>query len=108
MKVLSRIEEIVLLSIWKLQGNAYGVTIRKQVSKTTGKDWSIGAIYAPLHRVEKKGLLNTVISNPLPERGGRSKVYYEINPKGKKALLEAKKVHDALWVGISPLEFERE
>ncbi len=108
MKVLSRTEEIVLLSIWKLQENAYGVTIRKQVSKITGKNWSIGAIYAPLHRVEKKGLVRTVKSNPLPERGGRSKVYYEITLKGKKALLETKKVHDSLWVGVSPLEFERE
>ena len=108
MKVLSRTEEIVLLSIWKLQGNAYGVTIRKQVSTITGKNWSIGAIYAPLHRVEKKGLVRTIKSDPLPERGGRSKVYYEITPKGIKALLETKKVHDSLWVGISSLEFERE
>jgi len=108
MKLLSRSEEIVLLSIWKLQGNAYGVTIRKQVSKITGKNWSIGAIYAPLHRVEKKRLVRTIKSDPLPERGGRSKVYYEITPKGKKALLEIKKVHDSLWVGISSLEFERE
>lgn len=108
MKLLSRSEEIVLLSIWKLQGNAYGVTIRKQVSKITGKNWSIGAIYAPLHRVEKKGLVKTVKSDPLPERGGRSKIYYEITPKGKNALLETKKVHDALWVGISYLQFENE
>ena len=106
--MLSRTEEIVLLSIWKLQGSAYGVTIRKQVSKITGKNWSIGSIYAPLHRVEKKGLVRMVKSDPLPERGGRSKVYYEITPKGKKALLEAKKVHDSLWVGISSLDFEHE
>jgi len=108
MELLSRTEEIVMLSIWKLKGDAYGVTIRKQVSKITGKNWSIGAIYAPLHRVEKKGLVRTVKGDPLPERGGRSKVYYEITPKGKKALLETKKVHDSLWVGISSLEFEHE
>ena len=108
MKVLSRTEEIVMLSIWKLKGDAYGVTIRKQVSKITGKNWSIGAIYAPLHRVEKKGLVRTVKGDPLPERGGRSKVYYEITTKGKKALLETKKVHDSLWVGISSLEFQHE
>ncbi len=108
MKLLSRSEEIVLLSIWKLQGNAYGVTIRNQVSKITGKYWSIGAIYAPLHRVEKKGLVRTIKGDPLPERGGRSKVYYEITPKGKKALQEVKKVHDSMWGGISSPQFERE
>jgi DNA-binding PadR family transcriptional regulator len=108
MKLLSRSEEIVLLSIWKLHGSAYGVTIRKQVSKITGKYWSIGAIYAPLHRVEKKGLVKTIKGDPIPERGGRSKIYYEITPRGKKALLEIKKVHDSMWVGIPSLDFERE
>lgn len=108
MKLLSRSEEIVLLSIWKLQGNAYGVTIRKQVSKITSKHWSIGAIYAPLHRVEKKGLVKTIKGDPRPERGGRSKIYYEITPKGKKALLEIKKVHESMWRGIPSLEFENE
>jgi len=108
MKLLSRSEEIVLLSIWKLQGTAYGVTIRKHVSKVTGKQWSIGAIYAPLHRVEKKGLVKTIKGDPRPERGGRSKIYYEITSKGKKALLKIKKVHDSMWVGIPSLEFDRE
>ena len=108
MKLLSRSEEIVMLSIWKLQGSAYGVTIRKQVSKITSKHWSIGAIYAPLHRVEKKGLVKTIKGDPVPERGGRSKIYYEITPEGKKALLEIKKVHDSMWGEIPSLEFERE
>ena len=44
MKLLSRQEEIVLLSIWHLKDNAYGVTIREHISELTGKYWSIGAI----------------------------------------------------------------
>ena len=61
MKLLSRSEEIVLLAIWKLQGNAYGVTIRQQIKNDTGQDWSIGAIYAPLHRIEKKECENSSV-----------------------------------------------
>jgi PadR family transcriptional regulator PadR len=108
MRLLSRSEEIVLLSIWKLQGDAYGVTIRKQVSDVTGRRWSIGAVYAPLHRLEKKGFVKTLQGTPVPKRGGRSKVYYELTPKGKNALLETKKVHESIWVDIPSLRLERE
>jgi PadR family transcriptional regulator PadR len=106
MKLLSRSEEIVLLSTWKLQGNAYGVTIRKQASIATGRPWSIGAIYAPLHRLEKKGLVRTMTGLPTPERGGRSKVFYELTSEGKRSLLEIKKVQEPIWVGIPSPELE--
>ena len=56
MNLLSRSEEVVLLAVWQLQDNAYGVTIRTLVSKATGYPWSIGAVYAPLYRLERKGL----------------------------------------------------
>jgi hypothetical protein len=35
MDLLSRSEEIVLPAIWKLKNDAYGVTIREQVSQDT-------------------------------------------------------------------------
>ncbi len=104
MKLLSRSEEIVLLCVWKLQEDAYGVTIRKLVSEATGHEWSIGAIYAPLHRLEKKGYVRTKQGEPVAERGGRSKVFYKLSEKGKKSLLEIKKVHETVWVGIPSLE----
>ena len=40
MKLLSRPEEIFLLAIWKLQDDAYAVTIRDKVKELTGKDYS--------------------------------------------------------------------
>lgn len=97
MHVLARAEEIVLMAIWKLQGKAYGVNIREQVLTDTGYEWSIGAIYAPLHRLEKKGLVSTTSGAPLPERGGRSRVYYQVTPSGLQALKEIRRVTEALW-----------
>ena len=78
MKWLSRKEELLLLSIWKLKDNAYGVTIREHVSKTTDKYWSIGAIYDVLDRLTRKGLVNTVVGEPVKERGGKSRRFYKI------------------------------
>ena len=73
MKFLSRQEELLLLSIWKLREKAYGVTIRQHVSEVTKKYWSIGAIYDVLDRLERKRLVATVIGEPTKARGGKSK-----------------------------------
>jgi PadR family transcriptional regulator PadR len=103
---LSKPEEIVLLSIWKLRNEAYGVAILRQASRVTGREWSIGAIYAPLHRLQKKGLVRTECGEPLPERGGRSRVYYDLTPKGKRALVEARRVYETLWAGVPTIPLE--
>jgi DNA-binding PadR family transcriptional regulator len=106
MNLLSRSEEIVLIAIWKLQGNAYGVSIRELVNSSTGYEWSVGAIYAPLHRLEKKGFVKTLKGEPVPERGGRHKIYYEIMPEGKKALHQIKRVHENIWEDAPSLGLE--
>lgn len=100
MKYITRAEEIILLSIWKLQKNAYGIEILKHVSDSTGKKWSIGAIYAPLTRLLNKGYVKTYEGSPTPERGGRSKIFYELTSDGIAALEEVKKVHEAIWCDV--------
>ncbi len=97
MKVLSSQDEILLLAILALKDDAYGVTIRHYVSKVTGKEWSIGAIYDPLYRLEKKGYVSSFLSDPTSERGGRAKRIFSVTESGKRALAEHKKVRDELW-----------
>lgn len=104
MTLLTRTEEILLLAVWRLQGDAYGISIREELAKATERTWPIGAVYAPLHRLEKKGYVTTRHGDPVPERGGRSKVYYELSQKGKQALLKTREVHDAIWTGIPLLD----
>jgi DNA-binding PadR family transcriptional regulator len=67
------------------------------VNKTSGYEWSVGATYAPLHRLVKKGLVLTFKGEPSPERGGRHKIYYKITPDGKKALHQIKRIHESIW-----------
>ena len=106
MKFLSRPEEIVLHAVWQLKDDAYCVPIRKHVSKLTGKDWSFGAIYVPLHRLEKKGLVKSFLDNPIPVRGGRSRRIYKITPFGLKALAEVRELHDSMWAGVPEFSSE--
>jgi PadR family transcriptional regulator PadR len=103
MQLLSRSEEIILLAIWRLQNNAYGLSIREEVSVASDRKWSIGAVYAPLQRLEKKDLVITQQGQPEARRGGRSKVFYELTSQGKQALLDVKRVHDTQWSGIPSL-----
>ncbi len=108
MKLLSRIEEIVLLSIWRLQDDAYGMTIRQEVINATGKNWLLGAIYGPLGRIQKNGFVETVKGDPKPERGGRAKIFYRLTPKGKEALIEIQKINQIIWNDLPSLDWQSE
>ena len=101
MKLLTRSEEYVLLAVWRLKGNAYTLSILRQVSEVTGYEWQIGAIYLPLDKLTKKGYLKKRKGEPTAERGGRSKFLYEMTPAGKKALSKIKEVQEAVWAGIN-------
>ncbi|MCP4723402.1 MAG: hypothetical protein GY863_00120 [bacterium] len=100
MKLLTRAEELVLLSVWHLKEKAYSVHIREMLMKTTGEYWSFGAVYMPLDRLVKKSYLESYLADPTPERGGRSKRIYQFTDDGKKALIEVFKIHEAMWQGI--------
>jgi PadR family transcriptional regulator PadR len=103
MKLLSRPEELFLLSIWRLQDNAYAVTIRDQVNEITGKIWSFGATFVTLDRLVQKRYLTSYLSEPTQKRGGRSKRMYQLTREGIKALLDIKKLQESMWDDIPRL-----
>ncbi len=100
MKFLSRQEELLLLSIWKLRKDAYGVTVRQHVSRMTGKYWSIGAVYDVLDRLTRKGLVSTIAGEPVKARGGKSKRYYRITKQGFRELEEVRSLEKRIWLGL--------
>jgi len=106
MKILSRAEELVLLAVWHLQEDAYGVAIRKYIQEMTKEDWSIGAVYVPLDRLTKWGYLRALLGDPTPERGGRSKRYYSLTKEGSAALRHTRRIQDKMWARATETEFE--
>jgi PadR family transcriptional regulator PadR len=103
MRLLSKPEELVLLSVWKLKQNAYCVPIRDFLNKITRKNWSFGSVYDPLNRLEKKGLLKSYKSGPTKERGGRSKRIYHLTSAGQEELREIKVFQQAVWNEVPDL-----
>jgi DNA-binding PadR family transcriptional regulator len=103
MDIITRLEEVVLIAIWRLKGDAYGVTINEAVSDASGKDYSLGALYFTLDQLHKKGYVHKTAGAPTPERGGRSKTYYRLTPEGIEALRQARSHQEALWEGLNGL-----
>jgi DNA-binding PadR family transcriptional regulator len=83
---LGSLEHIVLLAIAQLGENAYGMTVRREIEKRTGRDLSIGATYATLERLESKGFVTSSLGEPTAERGGRAKRLFRIETAGEEAL----------------------
>jgi len=87
---LGQFEQLVLTAILSLGENAYGVTIHKKVTELAyPKSVVLGAVYVTLDRLEDKGYIKSWLSDPTPERGGRSKRYYELQAVGEKVLRES-------------------
>jgi len=104
MPFLSRIEEILLLTIWKLKEEAYGIAIRRQVEKDTGISWLSEAIYAPLSRLKDKGYVKSIKAERSTEKGGRPRIYYQLTPSGLDRLISVQKVNETLWAGVPDLK----
>ena len=103
MTLLSRIDEILLLAIWKLKDEAYGIAIRNQVEKDTGITWLSEAIYAPLSRLKDKGYVGSTTAGKSTEKGGRPRVYYRLTASGLASLISIQEVNRALWRGVPDL-----
>jgi len=108
MAELTRLEEQILLSVWKLQDEAYGISIYKHIRDITRKKLAIGGIYFPLERLVKKSLLKAYKGEPTPVRGGQSKRYYSLTRLGMEELLANRKTQDAFWKNLPKIKFAGE
>lgn len=83
---LGEFEHIILLALLRLEDRAYGVTVRQEIELRTDREVSIGAVYATLDRLEKKGYVTSHRGDPTPERGGRSKRFFHVTADGVRAV----------------------
>ena len=84
MQMIGEFEYLILTSAARLGTDAYGASIRGEIEKASGRRISIGALYTTLDRLEAKGLVETRMGEPTPERGGRSKRLVQLTATGVK------------------------
>lgn len=86
---LSTLEQHVMLAVIAVHPNAYGISIQDHIARQTGREPSVGSIYAALDRLEEKGFVRSKQGEATPERGGKRKLYFSITAPGKRVLTES-------------------
>jgi PadR family transcriptional regulator PadR len=97
---LGEFEVLVLLAILRLNTDAYGMAVWREIEERAGRKTSIGSLYITLDRLEEKGLISSEIGEATPERGGRAKRFFSINPSGRQALNKSLEEVSRMAVGV--------
>lgn len=99
---LGGFEQLVLLALVRLEEDAYGVTVAREIEARTGRVPNIGTIYKTLMRLEAKGFVTAELGDPTPQRGGRRKKFYRITTRGRGALAAALRTLRRMTRGLDP------
>ena len=77
-----------------ISGPSYGLELIDRVSdRTEGKiRLHEGSVYPALRALEREGLVRSYSADPLPERGGRPRRYYELTAEGSRAALQQQSI----------------
>lgn len=95
--LLGSLEEQVMLAVLRTAREAYGMNVRRELEAVTGRDVTIGSVYATLDRLEAKGLVS---STRTPGVDAVSRRVFAVTPAGMRALGHTRTVRDRLWKGV--------
>lgn len=99
---LGEFEQIVLLAVVRLREEAYGVTIRRAIADRLGRDVAAGAVYTTLGRLESRGFVTSRLGETAPERTGKRRKYYLVEPEGAAALYQSYTALKTMMRGVLP------
>jgi len=73
-----------------ISGDAYGLEIIDRVSEQSQGQIKLGqgSLYPALRQLERSGLVESYEGEPMPERGGRPRRYYQLTAEGARAASE--------------------
>ena len=103
---LGEFEEIVLLTVAILHGDAYGVSIKQEIETRLDRKVSVSALQTALRRMEKKEYLKSEFGEATAMRGGKRKRFFQVTKVGKEALDYSKETRQKLWSAIPDVSFE--
>lgn len=102
-RLLTDFELMILLAILRVEDEAYGVRIAREIEETAGRAVQLAAIYAALDRMESRGLVGSSLGDPTPERGGRAKRLFRVTSKGLSQTKDTQQALTALWSNLPQL-----
>ena len=96
-----------MLALMRLGDHAYGVPIGREIEERSGREVSLGSVYAALERLQEKGLVRSHLGEPTSERGGRARRYFHLTAQGLREVRESRRALVNLWNGLPELEAGR-
>ncbi|NKB90512.1 MAG: PadR family transcriptional regulator [Acidobacteria bacterium] len=97
---LGELEQMILWAVIRLDEDAYGMAIRDELERRTGRAASRGGVYVTLDRLVSKGYLSSRLGDGDERRAGRRRRYFLLTEPGRVALREARSALVNLWHGI--------
>ena len=97
---LGEFEQLVLMAVVRLEADAYGAIIRRDIEERTSRRLAISAVYTTLERLEQKGLVRSWVGEPTAERGGRRRKHFALKPAGARALRAAYSAYTGMAAGL--------
>jgi DNA-binding PadR family transcriptional regulator len=94
---LGELEELVLMIVALHDKNAYAVVIVEELQKQAGRDISLSAVHAVLHRLEEKGFVKSVLGGTSSIRGGRRKRIFTITTYGQQIIVKLRDTRTLIW-----------
>jgi PadR family transcriptional regulator len=86
--MIGEFEYLILSAAAHLGEEAYGAVMRERIEAIAGRTCSLGALYTTIDRLEAKGLVETWMSSPTQQRGGRAKRMVKVTRNGARAARE--------------------
>jgi DNA-binding PadR family transcriptional regulator len=99
---LGEFEEVVLLMVAILDGQAYGVSVSQELEQQTGRQVTFGTVHNTLIRLEEKGFVNSQLGGATADRGGRRKRLFTLTPAGSRAIQDIHQLRTQLWQLVPP------
>lgn len=100
---LGEFEQLVLLALLRLGADAYGASVSTEIEQQTGRVVSVSAVHTTLDRLEEKGYVRSRLGEPTPQRGGKRKRHYVVQPAGMRVLQHAIRTLKRLADGLDDL-----
>ncbi|MEL6674606.1 MAG: PadR family transcriptional regulator [Bacteroidota bacterium] len=97
---IGEFEELVLLTVAILYDTAYGVAIKQEILQQTARKVTLSTVHAALHRLEKKGFLQSRLGEATQSRGGKRKKLFTLTSAGVAAIQRARQQRNRLWEAI--------
>ncbi len=97
---LGDLEQTVLLAVWRLGDEAYGLAVRDEIASRVGRKISVSSAYLTMVRLQEKGLLRSRMAEPMPVPGGKARRYFRITRPGITALRRLREGMQRMWEGL--------